>query len=112
MEILENHDNGALVAVLSGKLDTENLPVFEQWLYEREDAGEERLVLNLGGLTYICSGGLRCILSAAKQLRNRRGLAICGLYGLVAEVFHVSGFMEILEIHPDVESALSEGVSA
>ena len=63
------------------------------------EAGDKRLVVDLAGLEYISSAGLRSILASAKKLKAQGGdLAFCALSGIVAEVFAVSGFAKLLPV--------------
>lgn len=107
-DIVSNCKEGAVVALLNGRLDASQIPVFDQWLDQRLDARENRLVLDMSGLSYISSSGLRVILSLAKEMKRRqRRLIICGLFGMVREVFMVSGFMDTLTTCHTVDEALN-----
>lgn len=106
MEIAERFVSGTIVALLKGKMEADTVPMFERWFDAHMESSIDRIVLDLSGLSYISSAGLRAILAAAKQLKGQRGLAICGLYGMVGQVFQVSGFVSILETYPTVEGAL------
>lgn len=109
MEIADRWESGTIVALLKGRMEADTVPIFERWFDAHSDRAAGRVILDMSGLSYISSAGLRAVLSAAKQLRANRGLAICGLYGLVGQVFQVSGFVSILETYPSVEAALQEG---
>jgi hypothetical protein len=66
-------------------------------------------VIQLNGLEYISSAGLRSILMVAKQVKARSGrLILTGLTDEVREVFHLSGFHTILRICDTKEAALAE----
>jgi anti-anti-sigma factor len=108
MEFTGEKSGAFLVVMVSGRMDTLTAPEFEaqtaKWLAD----GETRLVLDLSQLAYISSAGLRSILAAAKQLKAKGGdLAFCGLAGLVAEVFAVSGFAKLLPVFATREEALA-----
>ena len=108
MDISEKMIDGALVAMLTGKMDAQNSSVLEDWLSERTETVTGPLVLDFGGLSYICSAGLRVVLSLAKAMkRTGRPFGLCGLYGPVREVFMVSGFIQILPVYNSVEEAIS-----
>ena len=65
------------------------------------------LVLDFSHVTYISSMGLRVLLVAAKQLRagNAR-IAVAALQQVVSEIFGIARFNHVLEIFPDVRTAL------
>lgn len=110
MEISEKMVDGALIAMFTGKMDAPNSAMFEDWLSERLGTLAGRLVLDFGGLSYICSSGLRVVLSLAKDMKRKgNDFAICGLYGSAREVFMVSGFIQVLPVYNSVEEAISGG---
>ena len=107
MEITELHQQGATVALLTGKMDAESVPVFNQWLEDRIEAGQNKFVLDFGGISYLSSAGLSAVLSMDKSLNHRQGrLAICGLYGMARQVFQVSGLLGVLLVCPGTEESL------
>lgn len=97
------------VAVVSpqGRLDSATSPAFEAAILEHLQAGSRRLVIDLHGVTYISSAGLRVILLAGKKLRATEGqLALCGLREEVRGVFEMSGFLDLFAVTETVEQAL------
>lgn len=89
-----------------GRLDGTNSPTLEKQILTIIDGGSRRLLLDLGGLQYISSAGLRMALVVAKRMKASGGqLALCSLNPQIAEVFKISGFDTILDIHPSAESA-------
>ena len=62
---------------------------------------------DLTALEYVSSAGLRCVLAIAKKLKASEGtLALCGLSGLVKEVFSVSGFDSFFPVYETVDEAI------
>jgi anti-anti-sigma factor len=99
MEITEAKEGAFLVLVVAGRLDANTAGEFEEECKRRIAAGEKRLVVDLAGLEYISSAGLRSILAVAKLLKPLGGdLAFCGISGIVAEVFAMSGFAKLLPV--------------
>ena len=108
MEFTQTKEGPFLVLAATGRMDTITAPQFEAACVQALEAGEKRLVVDLSGLDYISSAGLRSILSAAKKLKAQGGdLAFCALSGIVAEVFAVSGFAKLLPVFATREEALS-----
>ncbi len=97
---------GVLIAP-SGRLDSNTAVDFEKQLLARLDSAPS-LVLDLGDLEYVSSAGLRVILMAAKKIRQGQGrMLLCALRPHIREVFEISGFMAIFEVHPDRAAALA-----
>ena len=56
------------------------------------------LTLDFGKLDYISSAGLRVLLSAHKAMSKKDGMKVTNVNEIVAEVFDVTGFADILNI--------------
>ena len=109
MEITSRQAGDVLVTTLKGRMDALTAPEFDGWFSARLQAGENRLVLDLSGLAYISSAGLRSLLAVAKRIKAAVGaVVLCGLTGTVAEVFQMSGFMAIFTVVATSEEALIE----
>ena len=79
---------------------------FDKAITERLRLGERNIVVDLAGLEYISSAGLRSFLAASQQLKDEGQIRLCALGGLVREVFNISGFESIFHVYPSVEEAL------
>jgi len=98
------------VLFVSGRMDAESAPQFEQKSNACIEEGVTSLVVDLGALTYISSMGLRSFISVAKTLQDKGGaLRICRLTGLVKQVFEITGLISTFPIYESVESALIGG---
>ena len=80
-----------------GRLDTITAPVLEKTIGENI-GGVESLVLDLKGLEYISSAGLRVLLGAQKKMRNSGSMRLTGVCEEVMEVLEMTGFADILTI--------------
>jgi len=98
------------VFFLSGRMDAESAPQFEEdckaWIAE----GHKNLVVDLGELEYVSSMGLRSFLAIAKTLQGKGGaLRICRLTGLVKQVFEITGLGRVFHFYESAESAIAGG---
>lgn len=108
MEVTETQVDGTLVIAPRGRLDSNTAPEFEQRLLQSL-TGKPRLVLDLAGLDYISSAGLRVLLMAAKKVKQGQGrLALCELQAPIREIFEISGFLSILDVRATRAEALAE----
>jgi len=106
MEMTNRKERNALVISIQGRMDAVTAPDFEKEVDRLLEKGETRFVVDLGGLDYISSAGLRSILSLAKKLKSNSGtLHLAALQAVVKEVFDISGFSSIIPIFDSVESA-------
>lgn len=96
-----------VVLIVSGRMDAENAPQFEEKCKECIAEGWTTLVADMGGLAYISSIGLRSFLNVAKTLQGKGGaLRLCGLKGLVKQVFEITGLLQVFSVYDSVESAV------
>ena len=80
-----------------GRLDTITAPMLDKTI--SEDIGDtENLVLDVKGIEYISSAGLRVLLSAQKKMQKIGSMKVTGVCEAVMEVFEMTGFADILVI--------------
>jgi anti-anti-sigma factor len=98
----------AVVVAIRGRLDGATAPQFETEVLDLIAKGHRRIIVDLAGLGYISSAGLRVMLVAAKRLKPEGGrLLLAGAGGMVSHVLEISGFAGMLEIFPSTEEALA-----
>jgi anti-anti-sigma factor len=108
MEIGEERAGQALVIVPRGRIDSVSSGELERFVVARLDAGTRRVVIDLAGVDYISSAGLRVLLLAAKRLKPPQGvLVLCGLGPSVRAVLELAGFMSLFAVEPAREQALA-----
>lgn len=82
---------------LGGRLDTTTAPALDKMI--REDiADNEHLVLDLKGLEYLSSAGLRVLLGAQKKIKQNGSMKLINVREAVMEVLEMTGFADILTI--------------
>ncbi len=97
--------NTWLISV-QGRLDQEQTPLLEQQLLTLLEKGTCRFIIDLAETTYINSGGLRCLVSAWRQARQKEGnLVLCGLNTRLQEIFSMVGFDKVFKIYTNTEAA-------
>ena len=107
MEISEEATGSAVVLKTRGRLDMHTAGTFEQEVLVHVDNGMPIVVVDLSGVDYVSSAGLRSVLVAAKRAKAAHcRLSLCGLRDNVLKVFEISGFANILPIHSGPEEAI------
>jgi anti-anti-sigma factor len=102
------------VLVLSpeGRIDHANSEEFLRALnplIERCSANGERLVLDLAGVHYVSSAGLRCFMLAEKQAKSQGGtIVVAAMQPVVNEIFEISRFTLVFETFATVRDALAK----
>jgi anti-sigma B factor antagonist len=108
MEIKADKVDGQMVVSLSGRIDSTAAVEFEEKLIEIIDTGCHTMVIDFHRIQFISSAGLRVLLLAAKKVKPYGGkLLLCSMSKDVREVFDISGFSSIFDIHDNVSSAIS-----
>jgi anti-anti-sigma factor len=99
-----------VVLLVSGRMDAESAPQFEETCRACIGEGFSSLVVDLGDLAYVSSMGLRSFISVGKMLQEKGGaLRLCGLNGLVKQVFQITGLIQLFRVYESVESAVQGG---
>lgn len=96
----------ANIIKLAGRLDAESASKFTAACESCVDNGALYLVLDLAELQYISSAGLGSIMRAAKKLQDLGGsVALCGVKGLVKEVFVVTNLLPLFKVFDSPDAA-------
>lgn len=97
MTIQKNLEGTTLTLALEGRLDTTTAPQLEAEVKDSLE-GVTALVLDLAGLEYISSAGLRVVLSAQKAMNKQGSMVVRNVNEYVMEVLEVTGFADILTL--------------
>lgn len=97
MTIEKRLEGTQLVISLEGRLDTTTAPALEAELKQSLDNITE-LIFDFSKLEYISSAGLRILLAAQKIMNKQGSMKIRNINEVIAEVFEVTGFSNILTI--------------
>ncbi|MHC4212707.1 MAG: STAS domain-containing protein [Planctomycetota bacterium] len=107
---IDFEDAGSVkIAKLRGNLNTGTSPEAQEMIAAEVDKGSHNLVLNLAGVDFVSSSGLRVILATGKKLKKLGGkIVVCELNPTVADVFHISGFDKMFPVADTQANALEE----
>ena len=93
---IKKNETETIIAIV-GRLDTITAPALDKTI--NEDIGDTKnLVLDVKGMEYISSAGLRVLLSAQKKMQKTGSMKVTGVCAEVMEVFEMTGFADILVI--------------
>jgi len=94
-----------------GRLDHDNCDAFQHDLADHLDACAESgaaLVLDMSGLEYVSSAGLRCLMIAARQAAARQGRVVAAApQAVVAEILQISRYNLVLPVFGTTREALA-----
>ena len=109
---VEHHKTNAVsVLTVTGRISSLTAPEFELALASGVDA-PGGLVLDLTGVDYISSAGLRAVASAAAALADGgRPFVVCGMTDAVSVAFALAGLEGSLTIEPTRDDAVARATS-
>jgi anti-sigma B factor antagonist len=104
-----NREDGRARVALFGELDIAVAGELDRTLEEMEREGPDHLILDLRGLTFLDSTGLRSIIAADARGREQgRRVTLIRGPAVVQRVFEITGLEGRLEIVADEASIASE----
>lgn len=108
MKIDAEQVRGSTVLRASGRLDGTTTGDFEKTVVDAlVAAGQGRVVVDMKGVEYVSSAGLRSLLVVAKRAKaGGQPFSVAALSPSVREIFEISGFGSIIPTHARVEDAL------
>ena len=106
MELTTVREDETLVVTLSGRIDGANAPEVQKALEDALAPEDRGLVLDMEGVTFMSSAGLRIVAIMINRTRtNRTRFALCSLSGSVMEVLATSGFSKMVPVLQTLEEA-------
>ncbi len=107
MKIETNISESITTISLSGRFDATVVGRFKEFLNSLSPNGAERYVVDLANLQYIDSGGLGCLVSFLRRVRQNGGdIKVATLSGKVRAVFELTKLHRIFEIYDDSSAAI------
>ena len=108
MEIATNDIKQASVVTVTGRVDSATAPDLENALKQLVESDKTKIVLDLAGVEYMSSAGLRAMVSTLKAVKRVNGdLRLASPSQRVAEVLRLAGLNTIFSIYPDQAEAAS-----
>ncbi len=102
----ERMGSNAWLITVQGRLDQQLSPQLDALLGEFLTAGRVQVVVDLAGVEYINSGGLRSLVSAWRRARISGGdVVLAGLSPRLLDIFQMVGFDRVFAIYADPSSA-------
>ena len=108
MEIRTRRVSDVVIADMVGRLDSRTAGPASAELNQIAKGGHGKVVLNVHGLEYLSSAGLRAILVAAKLVQVHGGaMKICDANASVKQIMEISGMSSLLHLYDTEKDALA-----
>ena len=91
---------------LQGSIDTETSPDLEEELKEIIDEKTKAVILDMGGVNYLSSAGIRVVIWAKKALQEKNAtFAMINLQPQIKKVFEIMKILPMVNIFDDMSEA-------
>ncbi len=99
MDLSWSRDSGIRIATISGRIDSANSMDCHEALGSGVGDDDRAMLLDMGGIRYLSSAGLRVLLMLAKKFTGPgKTFAVCALEDHISDVITVSGFSQIIRV--------------
>lgn len=110
MNVTSRRFANAVVLHIDGRLDQDTCGAFTSELMKYVESmahGGGAVILDLSGLEYVSSAGLRCFMLASRQAKAQSGrIFVAALQPMVKEIFEISHFNLVFQVFPSIREAL------
>ena len=102
------HENNSTIVAVSGNVDALTAPELAKAIVDQISEGHVNLVVNLIGVEFMSSAGLRTLLGAVKEARSQGGdLRITSTNPGIDKVLKMSGFHNIAKVFSSQDEAVA-----
>ena len=108
MEISTTQYKHCDVLSLKGRIDSSTAPQFEQAIKAATDMSRYKIVLDMTGLEFMSSAGLRVLVNAQKTCKryNRGEVVLSGIPPNIKSALDLSGFTTLFKVYDDKLTAV------
>ncbi len=108
MQIKTRELSRVTIVEVTGRVDHQTSPELNRVLDELLHARKYNLIIDMSGIDYIGSAGLRALLSAHKEThgKSRGDVRLAAPSALVSETLKVVGFDKVFKIYPELVEAV------
>jgi anti-anti-sigma factor len=107
MEVTEGRAGNATTLRIVGRVDSSVSKVLEQKVQDVVSR-DEHVVVDLGGMNYVSSAGLRSFIVLAKHARAKnKTIALTAMRDEVVEIFEISGLLELFSVYDTLDAAVA-----
>lgn len=111
ISINASHSAGTKILEVTGRIDANSCGDLDSQLSNLIQQKARRILVDIAGVDYISSAGLRVFVANAKKLDQTGGkISLCSIQPHVREVFDMSGFSSIFDIYRSEEEYVAAGI--
>jgi anti-sigma B factor antagonist len=108
LSIETDHRQGISVVKVKGRVDSETAPELDDALTKLLQENRNQIVLNLQGVDYISSAGLRAVVKAYQAAKKLGGdVHLASVSTPVEVILRTVGMMQMLQMYPTEQEAVT-----
>ena len=96
MTIKSKKEKNTMTISVKGRIDTATAPEFEKAVKAAQDITE--LIIDMDGLEYISSAGLRVLLYAHKSMNGKGTMKLVHVNESIMDILDITGFADVMTI--------------
>jgi anti-anti-sigma factor len=109
MNITQRVEGDVTVFSMEGRIDTQAATDMDQALLSAVSAGNHNMVVDMSGVDYISSAGLRALAAVLVKSRAEGGdMKLASLNVRVTRIFRIIGFDVLMSVHDSPEAAIAD----
>jgi anti-anti-sigma factor len=109
MEISSKLAGPITIITITGSIDAMTYNQVISAVSQQVASGQVRILIDLGGVDFMSSAGLRAMLAGMQETREMGGdLRLSGAQPGIERVLKLSGFDSLLKSYPDLDQALAD----
>jgi anti-anti-sigma factor len=107
MQIDHEVSGDVCVVTAQGRLDGTTSSIFAERLEKLISSDKPKLLIDLAGVDFVTSAGLRAVLGVVKKIKSAHGvLAVCGVRAEVQDILDITGLTPMMHIYPQRSDGL------
>ena len=108
MDIRFQSKSSVTVVSPQGRIDTETTPELENRLLALIQRGDAQIVLDLAGVDYMSSRGLRALLVVSRKCgQSEARFVLAGLTDFTTDLLTITGFLPHFEVFGTIDDAVT-----
>jgi anti-sigma B factor antagonist len=101
------HRDGAAVVSVSGEIDLSTAPAFEEAIAQALQANPAVLAIELSGVTFMASVGLRILAATNEKVGYATRVAVVANSPAASRPIQLTGLDNVVALYPSVDAALT-----
>jgi len=104
--VIEENNENVIISIAVDRLDAAVAPELKTLVVELVEKNKRRILLDFEAVTFMDSSGLGAVVSGLKAVGEDGEFIVCGLQGVVKELFKLTHMDRVFEIKDDRDDGI------